>query len=323
MTPAGNRRWKARRILLGLAAFGLLVALSIPTAVGVLLASSSGTRPQDRRDRATPGDYGVSYRTVLLRSEDGVRVASWLLQARRPDGCSVVLAHGLFRSRREVLDRAAYLSSRGCHALTLDLRRHGDSAGTRTSLGFLEGLDVMAGARFLRREFPENRLYLLGVSMGGAAAARAGAALAADVRGVVLDSTFRNVPEVVDRYADLLVGLPPFPAGDLTLLGLELAAGFEPREMDVERFAARLGEAGVPILVIAGDEDLRAPLEAQAAVFRANGHPGSRMIVVEGATHGRPCLVEPRTCEAALAEFLDLPRQEAGPTAKLLYDPGP
>lgn len=322
MTPAGNRRRRGRRIVCGLAAFGLLVALSIPTAVGVLLASFSGTRPQDLQDRATPEDYGVSYRTVLLRSEDGVRLGSWLLRARRPSGCSVVLAHGLFRSRREVLDRAAYLSSRGCHALTLDLRRHGDSAGTRTSLGFLEGLDVTAGARFLRREFPRHRLYLLGVSMGGAAAARAGSAMAADVTGVVLDSTFKNVPDVVDRYADLLVGLPPFPAGDLTLLGLELAAGFEPREMDVERFSAALGEAGVPILVIAGDKDLRAPLEAQDAVFRANGHPASRMIVVEGATHGRPCLLNPRACEAALAEFLDLPPEGAGTWAKLLYDPG-
>ncbi|MXW71144.1 MAG: alpha/beta hydrolase [Acidobacteria bacterium] len=323
MTPAVSRRRKLRRLLCVLAGAVLLVALSLPTAVGVLLASFSGTRPQDLEDRATPWDYGVSYRTVLLSSEDGVRVASWLLRARRPAGCSVVLAHGLFRSRREVLDRAAYLVERGCHALTLDLRRHGDSGGTRTSLGFLEGLDVMAGARFLRREFPENRLYLLGVSMGGAAAARAGAAMAADVTGVVLDSTFRNVPEVIDRYAALLVGLPPFPAGDLTLLGLELTAGFEPREMDVERFSARLGGAGVPVLVIAGDGDRRAPLDAQAAVFRANGHPASRMIVVEDATHGRPCLLEPRACEKALGDFLDLPPEEAGTSAKLLYDPGP
>jgi len=322
MTPAGNRRRRAQRILGGLAVALLLAALSLPTAVGVMLASFSGTRPQDLEDRATPGDYGLSYRTVLLRSDDGVRIASWLLRASRPAGCSVVLAHGLFRSRREVLGRAAYLAARGCHALTLDLRRHGDSGGTRTSLGFLEGLDVMAGARFLRREFPENRLYLLGVSMGGAAAGRAGAAMVADVRGVVLDSTFKNVPEVVDRYAALLVGLPPFPAGDLTMLGLELTAGFDPREMDVERFSAQLGEAGVPVLVIAGDEDRRAPLEAQTAVFRANGHPGSRLVVVEGATHGRPCLREPGVCEAALAEFLDLPPEAAGTPAKLLYDPG-
>lgn len=322
MTRAGTRRRRMRRALCWLAAVITLVALSIPTAIGVLLASSSGTRPQDRADRATPGDYGAPYRTVYLESDDGVRIAAWLLRARHPADCSVVLAHGLFRSRREVLERAAHLSGRGCNALTLDLRRHGDSGGTRTSLGFFEGLDVLAGARFLRGEFPGDRLYLLGVSMGGAAAARAGVAIEHDISGVVLDSTFRNVPEVIDRYADLLVGLPPFPAGDLTLLGLGLAAGFEPREMDVEKFSARLGAAGVPVLVIAGDVDRRAPLQAQEAVFGANGHPGSRMIVVEGATHGRPCIARPRACRTALIDFLGLPPESAGGSPKLLYDPG-
>ena len=312
MTPAGNRRRKMRLVLWWLAVAAVLAALSLPTAVGVLLASFSGTRPQDRDDRRTPADYGAAYRTVLLESEDGVRLAAWLLRPRDPEGCSVVLAHGLFRSRREVLERAAHLAERGCHALTLDLRRHGESAGTRTSLGLLEGLDVLAGARFVRREFPANRLYLLGVSMGGAAAARAGAVMADDISGVILDSTFRNAPEVIDRYADLFVGLPPFPAGDLTLLGLGLAAGFEPREMDVESFSARLGAAGVPILVLAGDGDRRAPLQAQEAVFRANGHAGSRMIVVEGATHGRPCIVDPRACRTALVDFLALPPDVAG-----------
>ncbi len=302
---ARRRRWF--RVLIWLAGAMLLVALSVPTAVGVLLASFAGTRPQDRADRANPADYGASYRTVLLESEDRVRLSAWLIPAADAAGCSVVLAHGLFRSRREVLKRAAFLARRGCHALTLDLRHHGESGGDRTTLGFFESLDVVAGARFLRREYPDNRLYLLGVSMGGAASARAGAALANDISGVVLDSTFRNVPEVVDRYADLLLGLPPFPAGDLTLLGLGLAADFDPREMDVEQLSVRLGQASVPILVIAGDADRRAPLEVQTAVFQANGDPASRMVVVEGATHGRPCIRRPDRCEAALEQFLRLP----------------
>ena len=322
MSVTGKRRRRAIRILLFGAGILLLVALSLPMAVGVLLASFAGTRPQDREDRATPGDFGNSYRTVFLESEDGVRLSSWLIRAPEPAGCSVVLAHGLFRSRREMLDRAAYLVRRGCHALALDLRRHGESAGDRTSLGYFESLDVVAGARFLRREYPRDRLYLLGVSMGGAAAARAGAVIVDDIAGVVLDSTFRNAPEVVDRYAELLLGLPPFPAGDLTLIGLGLTAGFDPGEMDVEKFSARLGEGDVPILVIAGDEDRRAPLDVQTALFRASGHPASRMIVVEGARHGRPCVVNPRVCEAALVKFLGLSAAEAGKSEPLLYDEG-
>ena len=304
------------RVLLWLAAAALLLAVSVPTAVGGMLAAFSGTRPQDRANRSTPSSYGRSYRTVFLKSEDGVRLASWLIRPDSPDGCSVVLVHGLFRSRREVLARGAWLAGRGCHVLSLDLRRHGESGGERTSLGFFEALDVIAGAEFLASRYPENRLYLIGVSMGGAAVARAGVKLVAEVHGVVLDSTFRNVPEVVDRYAELLFGLPPFPAGDLTLIGLGVAAGFEPRDLDVEDLSRRLGDRGAPVLVIAGDADRRAPLAVQQAVFRANRDPRSRFLVVEEAAHGRPCVVAPDLCAAALGEFLQL----ASP--RVLYDPG-
>lgn len=313
MTPGpGKRRRRLLRVLLWLAAAALLVVISVPTAVGGMLAGFAGTRPQDLRDRSTPGDYGRAYRTVFLESADRVRLSSWLIRPDAPAGCSVVVAHGLFRSRREVLARAAWLAGRGCQVLTPDLRRHGESGGERTSLGFFEALDVSAGAEFLVGQYPRNRLYLIGVSMGGAAVARAAAALEREVAGVVLDSTFRNVSEVVDRYAQLLFGLPPFPAGDLTLIGLGLAAGFEPRDLDVERLSRSLGERGIPVLVIAGDADRRAPLPVQEAVFRANRDPRSRILIVEDASHGRPCLVDPDVCAAAMGEFLRLPIEEAG-----------
>ena len=322
MTPApGDPRRRWVRVLLWLAAAALLVAISVPTAVGGMLASFAGTRPQDLRDRSSPGDYGRSYRTVFLESADRVRLSSWLIRPDASAGCSVVVVHGLFRSRREVLDRAARLAGRGCHVLALDLRRHGESGGNRTSLGFFEALDVRAGAEFLIRQFPRNRLYLMGVSMGGAAVARAAVALDREADGVVLDSTFRNVPEVVDRYAQLLFRLPPFPAGDLTLVGLGLAAGFEPRDLDVEDLSRTLGERGIPVLVIAGDADRRAPLAAQEAIFRANRDPRSRVLVIEDASHGRPCVVEPDVCAAAVGEFLRLPIGEAGIARQVLYDP--
>lgn len=316
-----GRRWVRALAWLGTAA--LFAALAIPVAVGVLLASRSGTRPRDLALTGTPADYGLSYRSVFITTGDGLRLSGWLLPAPDPAGCSVVMAHGLFRSRQELLERGAWLARRGCRALLLDLRRHGGSAGGRTTLGFHERFDVMAGAAFLRREFPEDRLFLYGVSMGAAAAAGAGASDPTPPAGVVLDSVFRSASAVVDRYARLFFGLPPFPAGDLTLAGMRLAAGFRPREMDVEALSRRLGERGVPVLVIAGDADLRAPAEGQHAVFRANGQPRSRMVTVEGATHGRPCLAAPAVCQEALQEFFDLGGRRFEPRSvrRLFYDP--
>ena len=303
-----RRRRLLLRIGLGLLGALLLVLLLIPVAVGVLLTTHSGTRPQDRALTAAPWDYRLSYRSVFLRAADGVPISAWVL---RPPGeagadCSVVLAHGLFRSRRELLPRAARLARRGCVVALPDLRNHGASGSARSTLGFHERFDVLAAGDFLREAHPGRRLYFLGVSMGGAAAVGAAAEAGEPPAGVVLDSTFRNAPEAVARYTNLLLHIPAFGTRDLVLLGMRLSAGFRPRAMDVEALSRRLGERGVPVLVIGGSADRRAPIADQEAVFRANGHPASRFVTVPGAMHGRPCLESPEVCEAAVARFLDL-----------------
>ncbi len=302
------RRLRPR--LPGILGYGLLIflvlAALVPVGIGALLATHSGTRPQDRRLSVTPYEHGRPYRTVFLETRDGIRIAAWVLPAARPRDCSVVLAHGLFRSRREVVAGAAWLAGQGCHAIVPDLRGHGASGSGRTTLGYRERLDVLAAHDFLVREFGSRRRFLVGVSMGGAASA--GAAVLADPppTGLVLDSTFRNAPAVVDQYARLFFGLPPFPAGDLALLGMGLAGGYTPTDLDVEALAAELGDRGVPILVIAGDRDQRAPPADQEVIFLANSSPRSRFLLIPGAGHGRPCLVEPGRCRAALTEFLQL-----------------
>lgn len=312
-----RRRRLLLRVALGFGGALLLLALLLPVAVGVLLTTRSGTRPRDRALTTTPADYRLSYRSVLLRAADGVPISAWIVEppAAAPEGadCAAVLAHGLFRSRRELLARAAMLARRGCAVAMPDLRNHGSSGSARSTLGFHERFDVLAAADSLREGRAGRRLFLLGVSMGGAAAAGAAVEAAEPPAGVVLDSTFRSAPAAVARYADLLFGLPAFGTRDLVLLGMRLSGGFRPRNLDVEALSARLGRRGVPVLVIGGEDDRRAPIADQGAVFRANEQPGSRFLRVPGATHGRPCLVSPRVCDAAVARFFGL---EPGPGGK-------
>ncbi len=297
------------RILGAGAVLALLAALSLPVGIGALLATRAGTRPQDRDLRTTPFDHGRSFRTVFLDTRDGVRVAAWLIRAAGPGDCAVVLSHGLFRSRREVLDRAAWLSGAGCEVVTPDLRKHGGTVGGSTTLGDRERYDVLAAHDFLAREFPRSRRFLMGVSMGGAASVAAASLAAPPPAGVVADSTFRNAPNVMDQYARVFFGLPSFPATNLARLGMRLAGGHSPSAFDVEALSRELGERGIPILVLAGTEDRRAPIAEQEAIFRANSSARSRFLPVAGAAHGRPCFAAPVRCRAALADFLDLATQ--------------
>ena len=89
-------------------------------------------------------------------------------------------------------------------------------------------------------------------------------------------------------------------------MGMRLSAQFRAEDLDVEEHSRTLGLRGVPVLVIVGTEDRRAPPGSQEAVFRANGLSGSRMLTVRGAGHGRPCLVDPAACREAFAAFMGL-----------------
>jgi pimeloyl-ACP methyl ester carboxylesterase len=65
--------------------------------------------------------------------------------------------------------------------------------------------------------------------------------------------------------------------------------------------AERLGEVGVPTLVVVGDRDL--PDLQELAAFVAGGIPHARLKVIEGAGH-LPSLERPDAFDAAVLPFL-------------------
>src|SRR5215831_19204666 len=140
-----KRRW--RRIFKRL--FITLVILAVVMLFGVIpwglaaLVTSAGTRPMDRNLTKTPADFGEAFKDVEFLTSDGVKISGWLV----PGGdkqATIVFSHGLFRSRRELLERAMDLRKLGYSALLYDSRNHGASGHARVSLGYNERLDVEA-----------------------------------------------------------------------------------------------------------------------------------------------------------------------------------
>ena len=122
-----RKRWK--KILLGfLGALLLFVTVGVPYLLTVLI-TRAGTRPMDLELTSSPADYGLPFEEVTFEAADGVVISGWFL----PGGTRkavVACGHGLFRSRREVLDRAAFFRQLGYDTLVFDFRRHGKSGGS-------------------------------------------------------------------------------------------------------------------------------------------------------------------------------------------------
>lgn len=293
-----KRRWV--RVLLWIAAvFVVFAAVGVPYLLAVLI-SRAGTRPMDLDLTSSPADYGLAFQEVSFPSTDGVAISGWLL----PGGTRkavVACGHGLFRSRREVLDRAAFFRQQGYEVLLFDFRRHGKSGGERVTLGYQERQDFEGAIEFLLRERPEAPVVLYGVSMGAGAALLAARETPA-VSAIVADSPFLDIEHTVVHHVKLLFGLPRFPFASALLWSLETRGGFDRRDFDLEAAAAALGER--PLLVIAGAEDERMPPPLQKRVEEASKSPLSRFVVFENAGHGAAYRVATEAYQKEILSFL-------------------
>ena len=307
-----------RRLAFRILKWGLLSLVLLCLAIVFFVAPywmahfimTFGTRPMDLELTSTPADFDIPFEEVSFMSSDGVPLKGWYLGGG-DRSASIVCAHGLFRSRREVLDRGVLLRRAGFNVLLLDSRRHGESGGERVTLGFKERFDVQGGVRFLQNRNPDDRMLLFGVSMGGAASLLA-AAETPEVMLVIADSSFLSLEHTITHHLELFFGLPPFPLGEELMFFIERGAGFRKEEFDLEQAVAKISDR--PILFIAGSDDQRMPIELQRRLYRAARSPMSELVIIDGATHGAAYRTEPDTYREVLLEFLSRVLEPPAPT---------
>ena len=209
-----------------------LIILAVLLIFGVfplglaLLVTGAKTRPMDRALTETPATFGLQFKDVEFQTSDGVKINGWLVPSRDKN-TTIVYSHGLFRSRRELLERAVELMRMGYGALLYDSRNHGLSGPARFGLGYNERLDVESAVSFLRdEERIKDTIVLFGISMGATAALLAAAETPA-VAAVIADSSFLSFKDTVDHHVKLFLRLPSFPVANELRFFIERRAGFD------------------------------------------------------------------------------------------------
>lgn len=260
----------------------------------------------DRKLTSTPADYGAQFKDVEFETSDGVKISGWLLPSRGKRA-TIVYSHGLFRSRRELLERAADLWKLGYGALLYDARSHGESGKARVSMGYWERLDSEAAVKFLRQDARvEDRIVLFGISMGAAAALLA-AAETPEVAAVISDSSFLTFDNTIDHHVRLFFKLPTFPIANEFKFFFERKAGFDSAQLDALSAVQRIGAR--PILFIAAAHDRRMPPEIAQTLYNACASQKRDLLVVDGPgseIHGHAYQANPQLYISHIAQFLDL-----------------
>ena len=241
---------------------------------------------------------------VFLPSYDGLRLHGQLLQQPGAKG-TILLFHG-YRSSW-IIDFSIvlpYYYSLGYNLLAVDERAHGQSEGVYITFGIHERRDAATWAQYAAMHFgPEHPLFLGGLSMGATTVLLASCFdFPANVRAIIADCGFTSPYEIAKSV--LRRDAPKAPVSlllPLCSLVTRLFAGFGLRDgstIDAVR------ESRYPILFLHGTGDTFVPYEMTKRAFDACTAP-KRLILVDGAEHGKSYVKEPDRVRQELKAFLD------------------
>jgi len=236
-----------------------------------------------------------------LTTSDGQQIGAWLARGDSSRGC-VLMAHGIGACRAEFLPLIEFLAGEGFTTMTISLRAHGDSSGAANDFGYGARHDLIAAVEFLEAEFPDRRIFVVGRSMGAAAALFAAEELGDRVAGYLLESPYKGLKTAAGRR---LQGLPPL-LNRIAYAGLQVwSRAFLP--VSAEQIApakhAEFIPQHVPVVVLAGGEDREAPPDEVRATFEQVRSHG-KFIVFEGVAHAQIYQRSPDRYHETLLELI-------------------
>lgn len=242
----------------------LCVTFTVVVGVGALAVRvNEVTRPPRAAENSLPlPELLVKIEPVRFPSSDGIELAGWLLKGK-PNKPSIVLCHDLGGSKATLLNLALGLQRAGFTVLALDFRGHGESKGSRSSLGLTEKRDVIGAVDFLAAPgsaAAASHIGVYGAGMGAFAATLAALDRPA-LRVLVLDGLYPDVEYQISRrvYENWEFGVAHLAALPAAVFGMMRGAGVA-RECPAE-VLPRLAGRALLLLAPAQDASLAAEME--------------------------------------------------------------
>lgn len=240
--------------------------------------------------------------SLFRRSDDGLKLHAYRFNVYPGGHRWAVPLHGYMDQGTSMFYFAAKFAQQGFNVLVPDLRGAGKSEGDYIGMGWNDRLDVVGWIQALVDSDPMAKIFIHGVSMGGATAMMtAGERLPDNVVAVVEDCGYSSVADEFIYELRNLYSLPPFPLMQLADRAIRSRAGFSIYEASS---IEQLKKAKVPVLFIHGAEDTFVPAEMVHKVFEA-APCEKELLIVEGAPHGASSVVDPERYFSTLFSFVE------------------
>lgn len=266
--------------------------------VGVLIASwfigGALIAPANSTIGNPPTDFPAI--NVQIESDSGTTLAGWHLPLPNAK-VTAILLHPLRSNRRSMLSRARALQRNGYSTLLVDLQAHGESIGENITVGHLEKHDVRAAVKFVRDADPNQKIAIIGWSLGGAATVLA----SPDVDVIVLESVYPTVTEAVHNRIQMRLGFLHHVVAPLLLVQLNPRLSVSPDQL---RPIDYLREIKCPVLIASGDCDQHTTFSETNRMFDAANEP-KKLTIFKGAEHIDLYAYDPAKYESEIIGYVN------------------
>lgn len=248
--------------------------------------------------------FSLCPESIEMKTPDGTVLRALLLRPPRPNGILLVACHGARGSgARDFCFFAPDFYRKGYTVLLPDHRGCGRSDGDHITYGVGESRDLQRWLSLIRQRFPGERPYLLGVSMGAAAALMlCDKGRSTGVCGIIADGPYTSAWEEFAYRLKARFHLPAFPLLSLCDLFNRRRFGCSFRDAAPLRHVRR---ANTPILFLQEERDELVPLYMQEQLYDAC--PGEKYrLTVPGAAHARGYYTDPELYGKAVEGFIKL-----------------
>jgi fermentation-respiration switch protein FrsA (DUF1100 family) len=197
-----------------------------------------------------PGDIGLQYEDVRIKTEDGVSIHGWYIPATAEKGV-VLFCHGNAGNISHRLDTIRLLYGLGLSTFMFDYRGYGKSDGSPSEEGTYN--DAAAAWHYLvaDRNIPPEKIVVFGRSLGGCIAAQQ--ALKQKPGMLILESTFTSVPDMAAKI------YPIFPVRLLCRYRYEAIEYIK--------------DVRCPVLIVHSPDDEIVPYQFGQKLFKAANEP--------------------------------------------------
>jgi fermentation-respiration switch protein FrsA (DUF1100 family) len=248
----------------------------------------------------------ATHEDVTFKSRDGIVLKGWWFEIARADR-AVVIVHGRGRNRvnSDFMEAAIarLLLVHGYSVLLFDLRGHGESGGTRYTLGIEEPRDILAAIDLAasKADIERNRVAIIGESLGGGSLIMT---VKADpsIGPVVTDSAFADANTVVSESATKYTNLPQWFTPGIVLMA-RLFLGLDISQVTPSKVVAAHPERA--FLFIQCTDDTTVPLHHGLDLKAASRNPRTELWVVPGCEHVKAFATHPDEWAQHVLAFLE------------------